>query len=176
MAFWDIFSKFSTSNKKNDQNNDTQKGKLYQKIKDLLPDSSEEELIKIACISGLLARVAYVDFKIDKNEVVLMQKVLKDWTTLSEQDIDVTVNLSLEAIQELAGLENHKYCGPLNDILSQEQRYELLEALFALAAGDNTVENIESEEIRLIAQGLRLSHQHYISARATVINKLKALS
>ena len=72
-------------------------------------------------------------------------------------------------------MEDHKYTDPLNDMLTNEQRYKVLEGLFALAASDGNAEQLESEEIRIISKGLLLEHKHFISARATVLNSLGAL-
>ncbi|MFT6604717.1 MAG: putative tellurite resistance protein B-like protein, partial [Bacteriovoracaceae bacterium] len=96
-------------------------------------------------------------------------------TKLSAEEIDAIVAVSIDEIKDLSGLENHKYCPPLVEILEKDQRYGLLESLFQIAASDGNVEDNESEEIRLITTGLNLEHKHYISARATVLEFLGAL-
>ena len=59
--------------------------------------------------------------------------------------------------------------------MKPEERYSLLKALFSIAASDGQVEEKESEEIRIISKGLRLQHQDFISARASVLDKIKSL-
>lgn len=172
MAFWEIFHNISKSK---DKNNNLAASSIQKKIEALLPEATETEQIKIACIAGLLARVAYIDFEISPGEIESMKKIIKDWTSLEEVTINAIVKISIEEIISLSGLENHKYCYPLNDIMGQGQRYEIIIALFAIAAGDGTVAELESEEIRLITKSFNLTHKHYISARATVLNKLKVL-
>lgn len=167
MAFWDTF--------KQEKNKNSNLSRLHQKISELLPNHSENDLIKVACIAGLLARIAYVDLKIEKGEVETMKTALKEWSNLDELMVEAIVNLSVDEIKDLAGLENHKYCHPLNDILDNDEKFKLLTSLFAVAAGDGSVESMESEEIRVITKGLLLEHKHYIAARATVLEKLKAL-
>ena len=167
MAFWDIFN--------NSTQKVTQQSSLHQKVEALLPSAAEDEHILVACIAGLFARVIYIDFEVHKNEILKMKDALQKWTTLKEEDINAIVELSLKEIKELAGLENHKYAGPLDEILSKEQRYGVLESLFQIAASDGNVDEKESEEIRVIATGLRLEHKHFISARATVLEYLGAL-
>ena len=73
MAFWDIFK-----DKKSDSEN---LSTIHVKVKNLLPDESETNLIKTACISGLLARVASIDFEIHQDEVLQMTQSLIDWET-----------------------------------------------------------------------------------------------
>ena len=168
MKFWEILKNETVTTKKN-------LSRLHEKIATKLPGSTEDDLIKVACFAGLLARVAWVDFKLDPSELSVMRQVLSDWTKMDRETIDTIVAISTDEIQELAGLENHLYCHPLQNIMSENERYDLLVSLFAIAAGDESVEQLESEEIRIITQGLNLTHKHYISARATVMDKLKAL-
>ncbi|MFT6069897.1 MAG: putative tellurite resistance protein B-like protein [Bacteriovoracaceae bacterium] len=167
MAFWDIFG---TSSQK-----ESHLSGLHKKIQDLLPGATDNEHILVACISGLFARVIYIDFEVHKNEVSKMKSALEHWTKLSAEEIDAIVAVSIDEIKDLSGLENHKYCPPLVEILEKDQRYGLLESLFQIAASDGNVEDNESEEIRLITTGLNLEHKHYISARATVLEFLGAL-
>ena len=167
MGFWDIFtSKNETTTHTSD---------IHKKISELLPSTPENELIEVACIAGLLARVAYVDLNIHGGEVESMKKSLSTWTTLAKDEIEIIVSIAVDDIKGLAARENHKYSRILSESITESQRYELIKSLFALAASDGEVTNDESDEIRVISKGLRLSHKHFISARATVLDKLKAL-
>lgn len=167
MAFWDIFG---VSGQK-----ESHLSGLHKKIEKLLPNATDDEHILVACTSGLFARVIYIDFEVHKNEVSKMKSALQQWTKLGAEEIDAIVSISIEEIKNLSGLENHKYCPPLVKILDNDHRYGLLESLFQIAASDGTVEDQESEEIRLIATGLNLEHKHFISARASVLEYLGAL-
>lgn len=166
MAFWEIFKKEA------EQSNQS---RLYHELKRELPDLEEEQLVKVACVSGLMARVAYVDFDLDAQELKHIDQVLKEWTDFDTQVVDLISQAAVRHIKELAGLENHMYLYPLRDVLDRDARFRLVEALFALAAADGSVENIESEEIRKISKGLELSDQHFLAARAKVAEHLRAL-
>jgi uncharacterized tellurite resistance protein B-like protein len=169
MAFWDIFK----SNSNTDESSNL--GRLHQKIQELLPETEEQKHILVACSAGLLARVAYTDMEIHENEVKDIKSSLEQWTDLSTDEAAAVTSLAISEIKDLAGLENHKYCRPLNDILSTEQKYGFLKSLFAIAASDGNVDNNEAEEIRVIATGLLLEHKHFVSAKATILDKLGAL-
>ncbi len=168
MAFWDLFSANKTENKKHSS--------LHYELHKQFPETSEEDLIKLTCISGLLARVANVDFHLDENEKSHMTKALIEMTEFSTQEIDVIVDIAIHHVKELAGLENHKYVYSLKEVMDRNERYKVVEALFALAASDGVVENVESEEIRIIVKGFDLSDKHFTAARAKVSDKLKALN
>lgn len=166
MKFWNLLANGKEQSKGS---------RLEQKTKDLLPEANEEKQVIVACVAGLFARVAHNDMDVKKEEVQNMTEKLGKSCTLNNTQAHAIATLAIQEVQDLAGLENHKYCQPLNDLLNESQKYTLLESLFALAACDGQVTNEESEEIRLIAKGLLLEPQHFISARAKVIEQLSAL-
>lgn len=167
MAFWDHF--FSN------QESGPQKSNLQQQIEKLLPEESSETHLKIACISGLMARVAYADLEIHPNEAQDMKMALEEHCEFSKNQIDTIVKMAIDDIKELAGLEDHLYSSQLSDILNEKEKFSLLKVLFTIAGSDDTVDNKESEQIRSISKGLRLSNQHFLSARGTVAEKLSSL-
>jgi uncharacterized tellurite resistance protein B-like protein len=48
---------------------------------------------------------------------------------------------------------------------TNEERVQLLDVLFAVAAADGEVSLAETEEIRRIAGGLKLTHKQFINAK-----------
>ena len=86
---------------------------------------------------------------------------LDEETALKVRDIAV------KNIVQLKGLQNHRYSKAINELMNQDERYKLLELLFAVAASDGNADQLESEEIRVVTKELKLEHQHYISARAS---------
>ena len=150
-------------------------GTLYDKLSTSLGKNNQNEILKCACIAGLMARVAYIDFKVNPKEKIFILSALKNWTNFTEIEINLISEIAIEQIKDLAGLENHKYCHYLNEILDNDEKYELLESLFALAASDETVQINEIEEIRLIYKSLRLEHKHFVSAQATVFKNMGSL-
>lgn len=170
MAFWDLFK--SNDNEKNS----SYKHGLYQKSKELFPDADENELIKWTCISGLLARVAYSDLNIDQDEINFMSEAISQISEFDKLASRALVDLTVQEIQTLAGQENHRYCYELNELVTDNtEKFAILKMLFAVAAADGEVESVESEEIRNITKALLLEHKHYISAQATVRDKLRSL-
>jgi uncharacterized tellurite resistance protein B-like protein len=169
MSFWDLLTGSAS------QDNSKKVSGLHNKIHEIFPDKSEEEIIKMTCLAGLLARVAYVDFELHDNEQSLMESALIERCGLETQTANKVSQIATEEVKELAGLENHLYSDPLNDIMNNGQRYSIIECLFHLAASDGEVSNDESEEIRLINKALLLEHKHFIAARAKVVESLGSL-
>jgi uncharacterized tellurite resistance protein B-like protein len=169
MSFWDIFSNTNSTDAVKKHSS------LHYEVKEMFPNLSEEELIKTTCLAGLFARVAYVDFSLEKSEITHMKKALKEMTDFNDEEIANIVTLANKHIKELAGLENHKFVYSLKEVMDQGERYKIVEALFYIAASDGTVANDESEEIRIINKGFDLSDRHFAAARAKVSDKLGAL-
>lgn len=167
MAFWDLFQSH--------QKNEDYRHSLYQKSKELFPIADEDQLIRLTCIAGLMARVAYSDLKIDESEVALIKNSIEAISEFNKNDSDALAELALKEIKVLAGQENHRYCYELNQHIDNNEKYQVLKLLFAIAAADGEVASVESEEIRHITKALLLEHKHYISAQATVRDKLKSL-
>src|SRR5690606_30012144 len=97
---------------------------------------------------------------------------LTEWTDLSQEDASKITQVAIDNMKTLVDLENHYYCSPLVEDFTEQERYNIVRVLFQLAASDGEVAGIESEEIRSINKYLRLTHQHYISARSEVSGKL----
>jgi len=168
MGFWELL-KNQNIEKKSGSN------AVLEKISNALPDASDNEKITIACLAGLMARVAYVDFNYSDDELHSMQQIITTLTGLHDIQAKTVISIASKQIKELAGLDHHIYAHTLAGLMSEKQRYGVLEALFYIAGSDNCVMENESEEIRLITKGLNLTPKHFLAARATVWEKLKAL-
>lgn len=139
------------------------------------PQMNEERKIILSCLSGLLARVAYSDLEITKREETEMNRILCELSGLSEEEARHITQYSLRKMKELSGLDTRSYCKPLVEILTQSERYQILKALFAIAAADGEVDNVESNEISYIANALVLEKKYFLSAQADVKEYLKTL-
>lgn len=168
MSFLDFF-------KNTNKNDEKVLSKLHYDLEDFLGEQEEHEHIKTSCYAGLLARLAKVDFKVSESEHDFMIMALMKFSKVDQKSATAIVEVALKNIDELGGLENHLYVHPLRDLMTKEEKFNLLTSLFALAASDGVVENNESEEIRLVCKGLDLSHEHFIASRATVVQSLGAL-
>lgn len=167
MGFWTIF--------KEDNEKDNFRNTLHKELEGALTEKDEDKLTIIACVSGLLAHLAFADLNIEESESIKIKEVLSHDSYFSSVEIDCIHQCALKHAKDFAGLENHMLTKPLTELMEQKERFELLKALFEVAASDGSVSSLESEEVRLISQGLRLSNQHYLAARATVAEHLAAL-
>lgn len=148
---------------------------LHTKLIKTFPHHHEDEIAKIACIAGLLARVAFVDLHMAESEISKMATILNKWGSLNHEEATLLAQMAHDEVKELGGLENHLYCHPLGNMLSKPERQDLLCALFAIAASDESVSGEETEEIRLIAKGLLLEPGDFIAAKVSVKEFLSVL-
>jgi len=168
MSFWNLFN-FGKST------TPSQLSALAQKLDSSLPELDDQAKAKITAISGLLACVAHSDFHVCHTEEKDIKNALIRWCHLEEKQAQIIAKISLEEVQALASLEVHHYTATLEKCLDESERVAVLEALFQLAASDGSVSHEESEFIRHIGHGLKLSHHEFIAARATVLEHLKIL-
>lgn len=148
---------------------------LHAKMENHFPEKSPEKLAILSCVAGLLARIAFVDMKLDQGEADKMSAILSHWGEIGDEEATWLAQIAFDEVKALGGLENHLYCHPLNKLLPKEERQELLSALFAIAASDNSVSGEETEEIRLVAKGLLLEPSDFIAAKLSVKDYLSVL-
>lgn len=149
--------------------------RVHQKIHQKFSHFEEEKKILVACIAGLMARVSYVDFEVTEDERKKIAESLVTWMKLEESDAQKICELAIEEMKDFHGLDVRIYCTPLIDMLSIEDRYQILIMLFGIAASDGQVENSEANEIQYIANALVLEKKYFLSAQATVKEYLLAL-
>ena len=149
--------------------------KIHAAFENVQESLEDEQLIKIACMAGLLARVAYSDMDVKEEEKEMIQQTLEKKLGLESKTAKLVSQIAIDEIQELSGLEDYLYGEALIKILDVQERYRLLESLFIIAASDQDVSNYESEEIRIICKSLNLEQKHFLSARAKVKEYIGAL-
>jgi uncharacterized tellurite resistance protein B-like protein len=62
-----------------------------------------------------------------------------------------------------------------NRIATHEQKLALLECLFAVSAADESISTVEDNEVRQIADELRIEHPEFIAARSAFRDYLAVL-
>lgn len=174
MSLWKTFTEALAGGLTGDKSEEFT-SRLHQKIAEQFSERDEYFQVKAACLSGLMARIAFADLKIEDTERSSIEKSLTQWMELSSEEAKSLTALCLEEVKDLAGVENHLYCLPIRESLPENERYQILVTLFHVAAADGNVENMESEEIRNIGKALLLEHKHFISARSTVLEFLGSL-
>lgn len=132
------------------------------------PDLSEKDIQVWTSAGGLLARVAHADREVTEQEhTAIAQAMLAHWE-LPEHVIAALVDIALDEITK--GLDFYRLTRQFYLHTELEERKQFVTSLFKIALADGRLSNDETEEIRHIARGLKLTHRQMIDA------KLKARS
>ncbi len=140
-------------------------GALYTNIERLLHGKPQATIKMVAGYAGVMGKVAYADMDISEQELERIRGLLLERLSLSRVDADCVVSLLGDNCAQLYSLEDYLYTRMLNDVLSRQQKLELLTALFAVAAANRSISNLEDNAVRVISKGLLLSHKDFIDAR-----------
>ena len=151
-------------------------GALFNELEQHAMGLSDDEVKLITGLSGLLGKLAYSDRNISDDELAVAKKVLTAKTSISPELFDKVLQIVKQHTLELVGLEDHLYLKLLNEISSKDEKLEILESLFALAAADSKICSAEERDLSVISKGLRLAHEEYIVIKRRYSDSLASLN
>jgi len=136
---------------------------LRQRQGDLGLDIPEEDLKKLSLTGGLMARVSNIDRKTTTAEIgAMIEAMQKGWKISSDAAAFVAeVAVSASSLE----VDYFRMTREFFTNTTNEERVQLLDVLFAVAAADGEISLTETEEIRRIASGLKLTHRQFINAK-----------
>jgi uncharacterized tellurite resistance protein B-like protein len=124
---------------------------------------SFDELRKLSSAGGLLARVAHVDKDVkDEEYASIMESIKTEWN-LTDRDAGFVTQVAISTFSE--DLDFFRLTRCFFEATTGVERELFLDALFAVASADEDISFDETEEIRKIANGLKLSHRQFIDAK-----------
>jgi len=135
----------------------------------------EAERNFVAAFAYVLARVANADLRIEESEARAMERVVAETSGLGPAEAALAVEIAKSQARLAGGTENYVVTREFRRISSPEQRMRLLDCLYAVAAADDTVTNLESTEIAAVAEELGLTQADIASVRGRYRDKLGVL-
>ena len=129
-------------------------------------DIPEDRLRKLSMVGGLMARVAHVDLVVTNEEFeVIADSLKKEWGISQDEATFVTE----VAVSEVGpDMDYYRLTREYFTSTTEEERSQFLNVLFSVANADGFVSSKEIEEIRTIANSLRLTHKQFIDAKLTI--------
>ena len=127
---------------------------------------SEPVLRKLSLAGGLMAHVAYVDQEVTEAEFDAMADILEAKWGASTVEAALIAEVAVSETSQ--GLDIYRLSREFFETTTSEQRVQFLDVLFAVADGDGRVSYEETEEIRLIAKMLKLTHRQFIDAKLKI--------
>lgn len=148
------------------------KNKVYYEVQRRLEldktslDIDEDRLRKLSLAGGLMARVAHVDLEVTDDEYkAIANSLITEWGISTEEAVFVTE----VAVSEIGpDMDYYRLSREFFTSTDREERAKFLNILFSIANADGFVTNEEIEEIRAIANSLRLTHRQFIDAKKTI--------
>ena len=129
----------------------------------------------LASFAYILARVAHADLEVDDSEVAEMERIVLEIAHLSEAEAVLVVQIAKSQATHLGGTENYVVTREFREITSVEQRAELLQCIYAVAAADGTISSVETNEIQRIAEELGFTRPEANALRSQYRDKLSEL-
>jgi uncharacterized tellurite resistance protein B-like protein len=145
------------------------KNKVYYETNRILQeegrslDLSDEEMRKLGLAGGLMARIAKVDEVVSEKEFQAMVQIIAETWEVDEATAVFVATVAVSSLD--VTYDYYRMTREFATITTLEERRRFLIALFLIAAADDGVSFDETEEIRLVQQGLNITHEEFINAK-----------
>jgi len=129
-------------------------------------ESSEEataEQLLPAAAAILLLEVAWADHNISDTEIAVIGSSLQNLFELQEPFVSQLLQDARQKHATSVGV--YEYTRTLNETLSEDEKFQLLIALWRLALSDNDLHALEEHVIRRISELLYVPHTRFITAK-----------
>jgi uncharacterized tellurite resistance protein B-like protein len=134
----------------------------------------------LAAFAYVLSRVAHADSRITGDETEAMREIVRKLGHLPEAQAVLVVEIAKHQARLFGGTENYLVTREFRESATDEQRLELLDRVFAVAASDGAISTLEESQAGQIARELGFTQPEYASALAahaehrTVLRSLRA--
>lgn len=129
----------------------------------------------VACFAYILTRSARADHQVTDVEAREMQQILARLTGIPEKQAGDLVRLLGMQARRSGGTDDFVVTREFDRTASHEQKIALIDALFTVSSVDASIVTIEDNEIRRIANELKIEHREYIAVRARHLTNLQVL-
>jgi uncharacterized tellurite resistance protein B-like protein len=146
-----------------------------RKITGALDRLDPERARYIAGFAYVLSRVARADLLISESETWAMERIVAAHSRLPEEQAIIVVQIAKTQNKLFGGTEDFLVTREFNKIATREQKLELLDCLFAVAAAEDLISTEEDAEIRQISRELALEHRDFIAVRSRYRDHLSVL-
>jgi uncharacterized tellurite resistance protein B-like protein len=126
----------------------------------------EDKLRKLSLAGGLMALIAYVDRDLGDGEIEQMVEIMREHWQVNDFEANLVAEVAVS--ESTKGLDGYLLASQLFDITNEEEKLHFMDVLFAVADADGGVSYEETEEIRVVATIMKLTHQQFISAKLKI--------
>jgi uncharacterized tellurite resistance protein B-like protein len=146
-----------------------------RKITEALDRLEPERARYIAAFAYLLGRIARADLQISPEETRVMERIVIEKGDVPEEQAIIVVQIAKTQNVLFGATENYLVSREFNAIASHEQKLTLIDCMYAVAAADESISTVEDNEVRQVADELRIEHKDFIAIRSAYRNYLAVL-
>lgn len=139
---------------------------MLDRIKALFTSSNDNEPDQVRpslAAAALMFEVVWADHDVSGDELATMSALLQELFSLSPAQVDSLIDLTRANHDASVGV--FPFTRALNDQLSQDEKFDVLKAMWTIALADAQIDAFEEHTIRRIADLLYIPHQRFIEAK-----------
>ena len=129
----------------------------------------------IACFAYILTRGARADHEVTDGEARTMERIIAARAGIPADQAAIVVQIARTHAVRSGGTDDFIVTREFNAIATREQKMALLDCLFAVSAADASILTVEDNEIRRVANELKLEHADFIAVRAAHLKHLAVM-
>jgi uncharacterized tellurite resistance protein B-like protein len=137
-----------------------------RRIAGALDQMEPERARYVSGFAYVLSRVARADLNISEVESREMERIVAGHGGLPEAQAVLVVQIAKTQQKLFGSTEDFLVTREFNKTATREQKLELLDCLFAVAAADGVVSGAEDDAIRQVAREFTLEHPDFIAVRS----------
>ena len=118
----------------------------------------------LAAFAYVLSRVAHADSEVCVHETEAMKEIVQKLGHVPEAQALLVVEIAKNQARLFGGTENYLVTREFREIATPEQRLELLDCIFGVAAADGSISTIEESQAGQIAKELGFTQPEYAAA------------
>lgn len=144
-------------------------------IEKALPGVDPSRRRHVACFAYILTRSARADQQVTDEEARAMERLVGQHAGIPPEQAGEAVRLAAIQGRRSGGTDDFVVTRKFDAIATHADKLALVDALFAVSSVDATIVTIEDNEIRRIANELKIEHAEYIAVRASHLKNLAVL-
>ncbi len=121
---------------------------------------------KQLAVAALLIEVGTADHLLDDTELATLRDILHRKYNLSSERLDELSELAKSEQDDATSL--HQFTHQVNQACNDQEKYELIKAMWEVAYADGELDKYEEALIRKVADLIHVSHSMFIHARNSV--------
>ncbi len=129
----------------------------------------------LAAFAYVLTRVALADRVVTEEEKGEMQRLAQEFGGLLPERAELVVKLATSHATEWGGTENYLVTRQFRELSTREERIGLIRCLFAVAAADREISEVENQQILQVASELGLMRDEVAAIRQAFRHHLSVL-